>query len=514
MPYLAPYRHGLRDIVKPFADAITATRTLSTGQRFDSILDEIEELLQADNIPDAESEDKYASVVAACRENPREVSDEELARAIAAVTVATKTDILGALYQLIGRTAEDYFNQYFTPPNVSDALRGIGESTRGHFEPPEPTVENVSGQSALGMFGGEATNSARTDGGAVDAPSDETTVFFDPACGSGRLLLAAARGTENAVCLGWDIERTAARMTALTLGLVGIPGWVVGGNALTMGMREVYRVGADSENTPQYFRSYQPEDVPEMPKSRDYDSGENAADTCFNPREELSSPTDSVDDCFTEIERVLRRGVDQTVGNPPFDKCDLSENAIGPLSLSRFDTAHRTIGDHNTKTKGSQRYEWLFLEHALNYTLPSGAVSLIIPTSMLGNPTEQAERQWLMGQAYLDASIELPPATFAPETTTGTSIIAFIPRQADAEDLDVDYQIFMAVAEAVGQNEDGTRLSYTDDAGTIVLDTESLPRYYRGHEWLGRETITQPDDDLYAVLKKHRDMRQGSPEPA
>lgn len=514
MPYLAPYRHELRDVVKPLADAITATRTHSTGRRFDNVLDEIEELLQADTIPRENAEEEYVSVVAACRENPREVSDEELARAVAAVTAATKTDILGALYQLIGRTAEDYFNQYFTPPNAADALRGIGESTRGHFEPPEPTVENVSGQSALGMFGGETSDSARTDGGAIDDPSDGTTVFFDPACGSGRLLLAAGRGTENAVCLGWDIERTAARMTALTLGFVGIPGWVVGGDALTMGMREIYRIGADSENTPQYFRSYQPEDAPEMPKSRDHESGENTECSAFDPREALSSPADSVEDCFTEIECVLRRGVDQTVGNPPFDKCDLSENGTGPLSLSRFDTAHRTIGDHDTKTKGSQRYEWLFLEHALNYTLPSGAVSLIIPTSMLGNPTEQAERQWLMGQAYLDASIELPPATFAPETTTGTSIIAFVPRQADAEDLDVDYQIFMAVAEAVGQNEDGTRLSYTDDAGTIALDTESLPRYYRGHGWLGRDTITQPDDDLYAVLKNHRDMRQESSEAA
>lgn len=273
MPYLAPYRHELRDVVKPLADAITATRTHSTGRRFDSVLDEIEELLQAGTIPSENAEKEYVSVVTACRENPREVSDGELARAVAAVTVATKTDILGALYQLIGRTAEDYFNQYFTPPNAADALRGIGESTRGHFEPPEPTVENVSGQSALGMFGGETSDSARTDGGAIDDPNDGTTIFFDPACGSGRLLLAAGRGTENAVCLGWDIERTAARMTALTLGLVGIPGWVVGGDALTMGMREIYRIGADSENTPQYFRSYQPEDAPEMPKSRDYDSG-------------------------------------------------------------------------------------------------------------------------------------------------------------------------------------------------------------------------------------------------
>jgi hypothetical protein len=64
------------------------------------------------------------------------------------------------------------------------------------------------------------------------------------------------------------------------------------------------------------------------------------------------------------------------------------------------------------------------------------------------------------------------------------------------------------------QNEDDTRLSYTDDAGTIALDTGSLPRYYRGHGWLGRDTITQPDDDLYAVLKNHQDMRQESSEAA
>ncbi|WP_155120802.1 N-6 DNA methylase [Haloarcula sp. K1] len=511
MPYLAPYRHELRDIVKPLAEVITGTQTLSTERRFDSVLDEIEKLLQTGNIPKGTTEEEYTTVVAACRENPHEVSDEEIARAIAAVTAATKTDILGALYQLTGRTAEDDFNQYFTPPNVADALHRVGETTRDYFETPEPTVENVSGQSALGMFAREETKSARTDGGQVDSHNTEATVLFDPACGSGRLLLAAARGTENAVCLGWDIERTAARMTALTLSLVGIPGWVIGGNALTMGIREIYRIGADDETTPQCFRSIRPEEAPEMPKTQGYNSDAKTDNTAFIPHEELSYPANNVDDCFTEIERVLRHGVDQTVVNPPFDKCDLNENAIGPLSLSRFDTAHRTVGDHDTKIKSSQRYEWLILENALSYTLPSGAVSLITPTSMLGNPTEKGERQWLMHQAYLDASIELPPATFAPETTTGTSIITFVPRQTDTEDLNVDYQIFMSIAEEVGQNKDGTRLSYTDDAGTITLDTESLPRYYRGHRWLGHDTITLPDDDLYAVLKNHRDMRKKEP---
>lgn len=505
MVYLPPYRHELRGAVKPFVDALTAGYGRSVHKRFQSTMGEIEALLVDGGVPRENLESIYLSTIEKCRDDASEVSDRELAEAIAAVTVATGTDVLGILYQHTGRTAEEHFDQYFTPPNAATALASAGETTRTHFEPPSPNVENVSGETTLAMFSGDNNDSEGSsvapDGGSVAA--SENTVYFDPACGSGRLLLAAARRSSDApVVLGWDLDRDAARMAALTLALNEIPGWVVGGDAIHMAPREVYRITPAADTPLQCFRSYSPEDTPSIISTRP----DNPRD--YAPRTALESPQDSVDAVIEEINRTLERGIDQTIANPPFSSRDLEDGApVKNRSHTDYETAQNPVGGTTGTLRGSQGFEWLFAELGLEYTRPEGAVSLIAPTSMLANPSDSAEREWLLDVAYYEAGIELPPETFAPETTTGTSIISLIPKEPDDVGLEINHDIFMAVAETVGHDNQATRKQLTKDGEPAETATEDLPEFYKTHRWRGIDTIAIPDDDLVPAIREHREMR-------
>jgi hypothetical protein len=505
MVYLPPYRHELRGMVKPFVDVLTARHDRLVHKRFQSVMDEIEDLLANVEVPRENAKDVYLSTIKRCRDNPAEVADREVAEAVAAVTTATRTDVLGILYQHTGRTAEEHFNQYFTPPNAAAALAAVGETTRTHFEPPSPSRDNVSGETTLSMFkggdGDEEESSVAPDGGTVTTV--ESTVFFDPACGSGRLLLAAARRSSEApVVLGWDLERDAARMAALTLALNEIPGWVVGGDAIQMTPREVYRITPAAATPLQCFRSYSPEDAPDIISSRPADPRE------YDPLTALESHRESVEQTITEINRTLERGIDQTVANPPFSSRDLEDEApVTNRSHTDYDTAKDPIGRNTKSLRSSQAFEWLFTELGLEYTRPDGAVSFIVPTSMLANPSESAEREWLLNIAYYEAGLELPPETFAPETTTGTSLVSLVPKKSENVGLEINHQIFMAIVETIGHDSQATRKQLTQEGEPAEASTEDLPKFYQTHVWRGIDMIGVPDDDLLPAVREHREMR-------
>jgi hypothetical protein len=128
-------------------DAFTADRDRSPYKRFDSILDEIETGVREDRWDADTIEDQYCEIVSKSRDSPQEVTDAEIATAIAAATVGTHTDILGVFYQLSGRTS-DHFDQFFTPPNVAEGAATMAAGARENFNRPAIAAENVSGQSS------------------------------------------------------------------------------------------------------------------------------------------------------------------------------------------------------------------------------------------------------------------------------------------------------------------------------------------------------------------------------
>lgn len=71
----------------------------------------------------------------------------------------------------------------------------------------------------------------------------EGETVSDPCCGSGRLLLAAARQNRNRYFVGQDIDHRCVKITAINLALWNLYGRVIWGNTLTNEVRRVYHTG-------------------------------------------------------------------------------------------------------------------------------------------------------------------------------------------------------------------------------------------------------------------------------
>ena len=80
---------------------------------------------------------------------------------------------------------------------------------------------------------------------AAESGANERRKVFDSCCGSGRLLLAAAKIQPHWEYFGQDIDLRCVRMTAINLALRNLYGYVIWGNTLANERRLVYRTGFD-----------------------------------------------------------------------------------------------------------------------------------------------------------------------------------------------------------------------------------------------------------------------------
>jgi hypothetical protein len=72
---------------------------------------------------------------------------------------------------------------------------------------------------------------------------------IDPCCGSGRLLLSAAKHHRGAELVGQDIDLRCVRMTAINLALRNLYGYVLWGNSLRVEAKRGYRTGFNLHGT-------------------------------------------------------------------------------------------------------------------------------------------------------------------------------------------------------------------------------------------------------------------------
>ncbi len=71
----------------------------------------------------------------------------------------------------------------------------------------------------------------------------EGETICDPCCGSGRMLMAAAKVNPKRIFIGQDIDHRCVQMTAINLALNGLKGYAVWGNSLALEIKRVYRIG-------------------------------------------------------------------------------------------------------------------------------------------------------------------------------------------------------------------------------------------------------------------------------
>lgn len=154
--------------------------------------------------------------------------------------------------------------------------------------------------------------------------------------------------------------------------------------------------------------------------------------------------------------------------NPPFGKQNIQHQIAETYELGHnwrrpkanaepdLDSDWQRTG----QVKASTKLEVLFLELALRSLVPGETMVALVPNGILSDNDSLAARHWLMNQAQLRASIQLPPTTWQAECKTSiiTSIVVFQKPQELAE----DYDIFMAVMENCGFNSRGKPIPESD----------------------------------------------------
>lgn len=153
----------------------------------------------------------------------------------------TDADLLGVIYEELGMDT-DSFGQYFTPHNICDMK-----------------AEMVT---------------------SIDEDQEEPYTVADPACGSGRLLLHAAKkipADVDTLFYGQDKDATCAKMTALNMVFFNMDGYAVHGDSLTM---EKYR-GWKTRGSPMggEIRELEEDEFPEIDYEALKEEVEKAEDT-------------------------------------------------------------------------------------------------------------------------------------------------------------------------------------------------------------------------------------------
>ena len=174
------------------------------------------------------------------------------------------------------------------------------------------------------------------------------------------------------------------------------------------------------------------------------------------------------------IKHIGHKQFDIVLTNPPFGA---NAKVDDPHLLSRYELAH--IG---TKTlKISMPAEQLFVEGAWNFVKPGGYLGIVLPDSILNNPSLEFIRHWLLRRSRIVASVDMPKETFAISEGVPNPSVLIIQKftkeeikLAEAGALD-NYDIFMAIPKTAGINKRGASIYLKTPEGLDILDDDMLP---------------------------------------
>ncbi len=143
---------------------------------------------------------------------------------LVAIMEETRSDILGDIFQ--GAITRGQAGQFFTPDSLCELMARLTDA------------DSFSDPSTIGALPTDAAYAVSAIGKTV----------FDPCCGSGRLLLAAARENRNRFFVGQDTDHRCVKITAINLALWNLYGKVIWGNSLTLDVKRVYHTGFDGRS--------------------------------------------------------------------------------------------------------------------------------------------------------------------------------------------------------------------------------------------------------------------------
>lgn len=199
--------------------------------------------------------------------------------------------------------------------------------------------------------------------------------------------------------------------------------------------------------------------------------------------------------------------------NPPFGAKVEVEHEIS----RRYELGHNWATDtYGNWTMGnvssSEAPEVLFIEQCYNFLKPGGRLAIVLPDGILGNPNNQYVRAWILQRFRILASIDLPVETFLPQVGVQASLL-FLQKKDFTERLidfkNDNYQVFMAIAEAVGKDRRGVPVYMRDEDGAEMLFDhikETLFTDNKGNKQMKsrKARVKQLDDDLPRIAKAYQ----------
>lgn len=219
--------------------------------------------------------------------------------------------------------------------------------------------------------------------------------------------------------------------------------------------------------------------------------------------------------------RLALGSFDIVMTNPPFGSdIPITDKSI----LQNFELAHTWERDgeggfRNTgQLKSSVSPEILFVERCLKWIKPgTGRMGIVLPDGILGNPAAEYIRWWIMREAQVLASVDLPVEAFIAEANVNilTSLL-FLRRKSETEKRAEalggaeEYKVFMAVADKVGFDRRGNKLYKRTPDGEEILETRQIVERIRiGGRFVDR-TLTRSekidDNDLPVIAEKYREF--------
>ncbi len=154
--------------------------------------------------------------------------------------------------------------------------------------------------------------------------------------------------------------------------------------------------------------------------------------------------------------------------NPPFGaKIKIKGDQI----LSQFDLGYKWLNENgeikrSNKIRSNQAPQILFIERCLQFLKEGGKMAIVLPEGLLGNPTQEYIRKFILDNSKVLAVIDAPIETFLPNTGTKTCIL-FLKKGLYKN---IDYKIFMAIAEKCGHDSRDNIIFKINQKGDYIYD--------------------------------------------
>lgn len=210
---------------------------------------------------------------------------------------------------------------------------------------------------------------------------------------------------------------------------------------------------------------------------------------------------------------------DMIFTNPPFGakvKVDLAISKSFDLGRTwkKEDDGSFSSSDSST----SEAPEVLFIEQCWKFLKPGGKLAIVLPDGILSNPDSESIRHWILERFKLLASVDLPVEMFLPQVPVQASLL-FVQKKTEDEKLASangkdDYEVFMAIAEAVGKDRRGQPIFKRDEDGEEILephDKKSLVMLSDGRTKVVSKRVMKkiPDDDLPSIAIAYAKFLKG-----